>query len=455
MFNYVLFQDQIQIVTHYESTRQVFPGQINFDGRTISACTCQVGFFSMLDSTNGQPQGFDVQLVNLVFERMNGSLIINFADCDYYENDLDCLKKNAKLDKCKFNFGRWILNDAAYGIPVQPMQKTVLVIPRGAPLNVYELLAAPYTSTVWKVATCVTILGTILFPSVLKRSPINFLLLVVCGFNDSYLNRSKAVEKLVILGFILLVFLLLSAYEAKITSFLAEWPYHADITAIEDLQAANVQILTSSHFVPKSIIGDPRLQGLIQRTNITRLEELFKNTQRIGFVIEYHTAQIILQKQLNFDHRTSRAYFVMMEERLSSDLVFFYLGKRNPTRARFAQLQQRVYESGMDLHCTRMFTASGSIQQTDLVEQPPKMIPFEQLWQLKWIFLCLWSCSLIVFMLEVSYLRVKKKVFDTIQQCKVRAKHWTCLKKCKRNLAKRIKLFERFEKIFVQKFHRN
>ncbi|KAL9701160.1 hypothetical protein quinque_004601 [Culex quinquefasciatus] len=188
--------------------------------------------------------------------------------------------------------------------------------------------------------------------------------------------------------------------------------------AIEDLQAANVQILTSSHFVPKSIIGDPRLQGLIQRTNITRLEELFKNTQRIGFVIEYHTAQIILQKQLNFDHRTSRAYFVMMEERLSSDLVFFYLGKRNPTRARFAQLQQRVYESGMDLHCTRMFTASGSIQQTDLVEQPPKMIPFEQLWQLKWIFLCLWSCSLIVFMLEVSYLRVKKKVFDTIQQCK-------------------------------------
>ncbi|KAL9701156.1 hypothetical protein quinque_004597 [Culex quinquefasciatus] len=135
-------------------------------------------------------------------------------------------------------------------------------------------------------------------------------------------------------------------------------------------------------------------------------EELFAIPPDTGFLSQHEIANIILQKQLNVDRRTGRTRFIMLEERLGSNLAFFYFGLRNPLKSRFAQLQQRVYESGLNQHWIRTFAAQQSFRA--VVDEPPKMIRFEQLQQLAMVFVVLWMCCTIVFLLEMASYWLKK-----------------------------------------------
>lgn len=341
-----------------------------------------------------------MQLVGLVISRMNAKLVVNYESCDPNVENLNCFHRQLDDKYCKFHFGRWILWDVELGVYVLPMQEVVAVVPRGMPLNVFELLRAPYCSVTWKVISSLGILGLVIAQVIFQRSAVNLLLLVVCELGESLLVRMKPVEKVVTLGVIVLVYLLLSAYEAKIVSFLADWPYQPDLRLIEDIEAMRVQLL-ANYYLPQSVVDDPRLNGLITRTNLSVMEELFMIPQNVGFLSLYETARIILQKQLNIDRRTGRAHFVMLEERLSSELTFFYFGRRNVLRPRFALLQQRVYESGFDQHWIRTFAAQHSFRP--VVDEPPKMIRFEQLQELKVVFMYLWMISLMVFLMELIY----------------------------------------------------
>ncbi|EDS32077.1 conserved hypothetical protein [Culex quinquefasciatus] len=333
-------------------------------GRYFGRPALVIAFFGaneILDPLSGIPKGFDVQLVNLVINRMNAELQIHYETCD----------PNVK-------------------------EEMVVVVPRGTPLNVFELLRAPYSTLAWNVVIFTTILGLMVAQIIWKHSAVNLFLLILCELGESTLDRKKPAEKLLILGFIMLVYLLLFAYEAKLVSFLADWPYNPDINSIDDLQQSRILLL--ANYVTESVLNDPRLRGITQKTNVSLIEELFAIPPDTGFLSQHEIANIILQKQLNVDRRTGRTRFIMLEERLGSNLAFFYFGLRNPLKSRFAQLQQRVYESGLNQHWIRTFAAQQSFRA--VVDEPPKMIRFEQLQQLAMVFVALWMC-LIEFQISI------------------------------------------------------
>lgn len=404
VFNYMFISDIIQIIDHHKQLQNVFPEQIVFQGQAISACTGHTGFYSELDPVSGIPKGFDVQLVNLVISRMNAELQIHYETCDPNVKEVSCINRHFVRNSCKFHFGRWVLDDVENGVPISPMQEMVVVVPRGTPLNVFELLRAPYSTLAWNVVIFTTILGLMVAQIIWKHSAVNLFLLILCELGESTLDRKKPAEKLLILGFIMLVYLLLFAYEAKLVSFLADWPYNPDINSIDELQQSRILLL--ANYVTESVLNDPRLRGITQKTNVSLIEELFAIPSDTGFLSQHEIANIILQKQLNVDRRTGRTRFIMLEERLGSNLAFFYFGLRNPLKSRFAQLQQRVYESGLNQHWIRTFAAQQSFRA--VVDEPPKMIRFEQLQQLAMVFVVLWMCCTIVFLLEMASYWLKK-----------------------------------------------
>lgn len=291
--------------------------------------------------------------------------------------------------------------DAEQGVPVLPMHSIVIIVPRGIPLNVFELLTAPYSQQSWDILTWTTVVGMILVQLFLKRSAMNILMLIVCGLENSDQDRRKSIEKVITLGFIVLFFLLISAYEAKIVSFLSNWPHKPDVISVDDLQNVDIVVTSGTKFIPTAITENPKLRHLIRRTNVTALRDLFTAVPKVGFLSDLTMARIVLRKQLNIDPKTSRTQFVMLEERLATDLMFHFFGARNTMRTRFADLQQRIYESGFMEYWLSIYAASQSIQPADLAEQTPRMIKYAQLQQLKGVFFVLWGFSVVVFALEL------------------------------------------------------
>lgn len=63
----------------------------------------------------------------------------------------------------------------------------------------------------------------------------DIIMLQVCGLERYNLNDTKIIEKVLLMGLTILIFLTTSAYEAKVMSSLTEWPRTPDIKTIDEL----------------------------------------------------------------------------------------------------------------------------------------------------------------------------------------------------------------------------
>lgn len=105
IFNYIVFRNKLNVFKRYESVKQAYPEQNDFVGLSITACTTEIGMYSYLDPITREVEGFDLQFVLLILEKMHANVTIEFVECDPNENDDSCLKRQIGQYSCKLNFG--------------------------------------------------------------------------------------------------------------------------------------------------------------------------------------------------------------------------------------------------------------------------------------------------------------------------------------------------------------
>ncbi|EDS33425.1 conserved hypothetical protein [Culex quinquefasciatus] len=169
-FIYVVHSDAVQVI-QYESLQQVFPDQTDLEGHTVNACTHHGGSYSEVDPVRGHSRGVDVELVRVIIGHLNGTLNVKFVECRPGERFVRCVERRLDLSECLFNFGRWRLENVDYGVPIMPFYSQVLVVARGEPLSVYELMAAPFTKSLWNLLNLMIVVGlcAILFMRILPQ----------------------------------------------------------------------------------------------------------------------------------------------------------------------------------------------------------------------------------------------------------------------------------------------
>lgn len=393
MFRFYIFRSAYQIIQRYESLNQIFPEEIDLEGKILSACTHHNPIYSEFDATTGQAKGLDVQLANLIARHMNGSLKTIFLECLPEVKPSECSGRMLNPSACFLNLVHWQLDVVRYGVPVLPFYSLVLLVPRGRPLHIYELLTDPYTPGIWWLIIwgsiariCVTLLSS-------RLSHV---------FNSSW---KKTIKSLIIIGRFILTFVLLCGYEAKIVSFLANWPTKPDVTRINELRPAGMRVLMKSYLTLEAITADPRLTGIVQRRHRSPTIDIFSLDPNIAILVESETAKAIIRALPKYDHKTSQMRFVLLDERFDSTLLFYYFGHRNLIMHHFGTLLRSLYEAGIDQHWIKVAKASQEYIDSD--ESSTHMITFKQLKQWDSIFHDLWILCVIVFCIEICYPRLK------------------------------------------------
>lgn len=237
------------------------------------------------------------------------------------------------------------------------------------------------------------------------------LLLTICKLNGSSLKHKVTSEKLVTLAAILVAFIVLAAYEAKISSYLANWPHRQDVKTLQDLREANMKVLIHSHSVLLFNEKDHWLRNRLVPMDSQSLIATVTTSANVAFVMERYTARIFLKQVTIFDGVENRPRYVMLEDPVDTSLTFFNFGSRNAFLARFVQLQNRIYEAGLDQHWVELLLAATLTIQNQF-DSAPKMIQLEQLQHLRSILFLLWVCSVLVLLLELGYVRIRRIVLE-------------------------------------------
>lgn len=109
-----------------------------------------------------------------------------------------------------------------------------ILVPRGRPLNTFEIMLLPFDWPVWTLLAVILILAEIvkrLVPDSIRNDPI---LLVICGFERSNLHQAGRCEKMILHSLIILVFFMTNAFETKFISFLIDAPSAETAKTLED-----------------------------------------------------------------------------------------------------------------------------------------------------------------------------------------------------------------------------
>ncbi|XP_039432362.1 uncharacterized protein LOC120415051 [Culex pipiens pallens] len=352
---------------------------------------------------------------------MNGSLHVEIIECQPGETISDCNDRLFDPRLCSFSIGRWFSSTPKYCAPLIPMHSLTIMIPNGTPLTEYALLLSPYSKSCWIIILCFTFINASLIRILWRRSIVESLLLTICKLNGSSLKHKATLEKLVTLAAILVAFIILAAYEAKISSYLANWPYRQDVKTLQDLREANIQVLIDSHSVLLANEKDHWLRNRLVTMDSKSLLATITTANNVAFVLERYSAKIILRQTTFIDGLANRPRYVMLEDPVDTSLTFYNFGNRNSFFARFVQLQNRIYEAGLDQHWMELIVASLSGLKN--MDSTPKMIQLEQLQHLQSILFFLWFCSVLVLLLELGYARIRSLFLRIGQRRKVEVMH--------------------------------
>lgn len=397
-FIYVVHSDAVQVI-QYESLQQIFPDQTDLEGHTVNACTHHGGSYSEVDPVRGHSRGVDVELVRVIIGHLNGTLNVKFVECRPGERFVRCVERRLDLSECLFNFGRWRLENVDYGVPIMPFYSQVLVVARGEPLSVYELMAAPFTKSLWNLLNLMIVVGlcAILFMRILPQLKL------------LDLSRNETGRKLLVLGINFLAWIMLCGYEAKIVSFLANWPSKHDVNSVGELQAAGIHVMLEPIMLPKDVTRDSRL--LIGTLHVNRplssydFSSVAPNT---GLLVEYGAAMRL--------KKYGKTRFKIVDERLNTTLLFYHFGFRNCLMRHFQTMLNHLYEVGIDQHW--MGSEDWRPGLFNEADSGTNMITYVELKEMIPVLMELWLLCVLVFGVESICYRLKK-LFSNIRSRKI------------------------------------
>ncbi|KAL1377660.1 hypothetical protein pipiens_004139 [Culex pipiens pipiens] len=219
----------------------------------------------------------------------------------------------------------------------------VIAAPSGRRLTALEIFTIPFQRELWiwlMTFLLISVLLMLLFPTGFTN---NLILLPVCGFDRRQFHLVSTLEKTFLIALIVIYFVLLSAYQAKIITLMTEFPHAADPRTLDDLLRNNMTVQFSHDWSKPMIEDDPRM-GHLDRTFM----------------------KFALNDRRNFDPVTGRPRLVILDEfTLGVRISFYFCGYRNPLVAKIRRAEMLRFETGLyDSWARKRFRQEFGVRQS-------------------------------------------------------------------------------------------
>lgn len=220
----------------------------------------------------------------------------------------------------------------------------LVAAPAGRRYEIREVLFMPFSPALWILI--ITLGGffyasMVLFPRLFKNDILN-------------------------IAIVILSFLLCSAYEAKIITFMINAPYAANPRTFEDLLEGGITINMSTR-TSIELLGDPKYEQVFKYSpGIPAM----RYHPKMGYYARSNDIRLGIVDPVNYDLRTKRSMLVILDRfPLGSFVHFYYVGPTSPLRDKFQRTELVFYEAGlMDFWTKRIFREYFGIKYSRIVE---------------------------------------------------------------------------------------
>ncbi|KAL9708097.1 hypothetical protein quinque_011615 [Culex quinquefasciatus] len=276
--------------------------------------------------------------------------------CDPYQ--VKC--EGTDLEQC-YNVARWYNASRLYDVTLDTLvyteylsnflystipDKLQVAAPRGRRLTAYELFAIPFRRELWIALTISIVLSYLLTwirPNLFQN---DLVLMSICGFERHDLNQVSRLEKITMISLIIVTFVLLSAYEAKLVAFMSSFPYAASPRSFGDLLRSGITIPV--HERDSFGVGnDTRFAQVFKYSSATSVT--YDSTQRnVGLLGTSQALRMAIKYTVNYDAYLQRSKFVILDRFTVGLLVpAYFVGRRNFLKGRYHQSEMAFMEAGL------------------------------------------------------------------------------------------------------------
>lgn len=222
----------------------------------------------------------------------------------------------------------------------------LVVAPRGRRLTIYEVFAIPFKLELWIMTLVVICFFRLLawrFPRLFQN---DLLLMAICGFERMKLWHVSKLEKFTCLALSIVTFMLFSAYEAKIITFMTSFPYAPSPRTFDDLFQSKIKIFVQNTET-YGATNDPCFDQVIQFSPHA-WDYIDFNNRSIGFGGSSRQMYMLADHPLYYDFVNKRNKLVLLDQfSLGTFIPFHFVGHRNPLKSRLHRTEQAFLEMGL------------------------------------------------------------------------------------------------------------
>ncbi|KXJ73371.1 hypothetical protein RP20_CCG015885 [Aedes albopictus] len=218
----------------------------------------------------------------------------------------------------------------------------VFAVPTPRSLNVLEMFSWPFSAALWILLAVMAIsleLLHLLRPNLFQNDP---LLRIICGFERSSLHNAGFQERLIVIPLIIFFFVITSAYETRIISYMVNKPSIKKIETIPQLIQSGLK-LSECRATSPIIFEDPAFSEMLVETNATSIK-------LDGESVYYGRKDYMewcVRIPLNYDFVNKRPAYYILPETHGEIVCFYWLPTNDPLLEMFHYTQRIFYEAGL------------------------------------------------------------------------------------------------------------
>lgn len=255
-------------------SEQIFPNKFqNFN-------KCPIKLLSFIlppcvnDNENGEYSGYEIELVRLIAQMMNATLIVEVSKEAFgwgflHENgSAGGVLKSTLEGKTDIAIGNYYLTSARaryLSFCVYFREKVVLTIPSGIPLNTFEKLLSPYARDTWAVLI-ITLAASLMLIGIAKRQRrqirnfifgkntgnpyLNFIEVILFG---SQVRLPKTnFSRTMLMYFILFCIVMRTLYQSGLFKFLQSDQRHPQVQTMDEIVEQKFEVFMHESFTELS-----------------------------------------------------------------------------------------------------------------------------------------------------------------------------------------------------------
>ncbi|KAG5682765.1 hypothetical protein PVAND_012098 [Polypedilum vanderplanki] len=294
----------------------------------------------------------------------------------------------------------------------------IIIVPSGTPYTSLENLMRCFTPSLWAsfIASCS--LFYIIFFIInyfIKRQSLpimhfDVLLIIILGESTSKHYPTRNSIRLIVMTFIIFCFIIRTVYVSEMFNLLQSGSNNRDIDSLDDLREQKYTLFTpsfiESYISLTELKYDRKYIKILENfDDENRIKQVFDPSFRGAFV---EPLDIVIRANKN-----SSTPYNILSQPLSMTPVVIYFQKNSYLRNIFDEKLQHLHQAGLiDLWISQQWKSKTVRNNVEAGNKEPKVLSLNQLSAAFTICIGGILLSLIVFVAEIYYIRLKKKKFN-------------------------------------------